>query len=183
MKRLVFIALSALILIPCGLQAQKKGGKSSTQTKGHNIVFNIKDAKDTMVLLAVYYRDKLILKDSTKASKPGTYIFKGDKEYQGGLYKLVSQKHYPYLDFIMDGSQNFTVNCDTTGNVKNVSYVNSPQNEILLAFQKKTVDAQKDMSDLRRYHEDAKKENNQAAMDLYDEKMKKLNLKLSKMPL
>lgn len=175
MKRLVFIALSALILIPFGLQAQKKGGKSSTQTKGHNIVFNIKDAKDTMVLLAVYYRDKLILKDSTKASKPGTYIFKGDKEYQGGLYKLVSQKHYPYLDFIMDGSQNFTVNCDTTGNVKNVSYVNSPQNEILLAFQKKTVDAQKDMSDLRRYHEDAKKENNQAAMDLYDEKMKKLN--------
>ena len=113
MKRLVLILLSAIILIPCGLQAQKK---ATGTAKGHNIVFNIKGAKDEKVFLAVYFREKLILKDSaavTLTKNGPQFIFKGEEPYQGGLYKLVSQKHFPYLDFVIDGSQSFTVNCDS----------------------------------------------------------------------
>ena len=138
MKRLVLILLTSIILIPCSLQAQKK---STDGAKGHNIVFNIKGANDEKVFLAVYFREKLILKDSafvTKSKNGPQYIFKGDQPYQGGLYKLVSEKHFPYLDFVIDGNQSFTVNCDTTGTVENVSYTNSPQNNEVLAFQRKT---------------------------------------------
>ena len=141
MKKLVLILLSAIVLIPCGLFAQKK---STSNPKGHNIVFNIKGAKDEKVFLAVYFREKLILKDSstvTMTKNGPQFIFKGDEPYQGGLYKLVSQKHYPYLDFVIDGSQNFTVSCDTTGSVDDVVYTNSPENNEVLAFQKKTVAA------------------------------------------
>ena len=174
MKRLVLILLSAIILIPCSLQAQKKGA----ETKGHNIVFNIKGAKDEKVFLAVYFREKLILKDSavvTRTKNGPQFIFKGDEPYQGGLYKLVSQNHFPYLDFVIDGSQNFTVNCDTTGMVDGVSYINSPQNNEVLGFQKKTVSAQKQMGELRKSYDAAKKADNQADMDKYSEQMKDLN--------
>lgn len=175
MKRLVLILLSAIILIPCSLQAQKK---SAGNTKGHNIVFNIKEAKDEKVFLAVYFREKLILKDSavvTKTKNGPQFIFKGDESYQGGLYKLVSQKHYPYLDFVIDGSQNFTVNCDTTGTVENVVFTNSPQNDEVLAFQRKTVAAQKQMTELHRSLDEAKKADKKKDIDKYTEDIKNLN--------
>ena len=144
MKKLVLILLSAIVLIPCSLQAQKKG---TGNTKGHNIVFNIKGAKDEKVYLAVYFREKLILKDSaavTMTKSGPQFIFKGDEPYQGGLYKLVSQKHYPYLDFVIDGSQSFTVSCDTTGTVENVVYTSSPQNDEVLAFQRNRLRTETD---------------------------------------
>ena len=175
MKKLVLILLSAIILIPCSLQAQKK---NAGNTKGHNIVFNVKGAKDEKVFLAVYFREKLILKDSasvTMTKNGPQFIFKGDEPYQGGLYKLVSQKHFPYLDFVIDGSQNFTVNCDTTGTIDNVSYTNSPQNDEVLAFQKKTVVAQKKMGELHKALDVAKKDNIQEDIDKYTEEIKNLN--------
>ncbi len=174
MKKLVLILIIACTLIPTGLQAQKK----TTSTKGHNIVFNIEGAKDEKVFLAVYFREKLILKDSanvTMTKNGPQYIFKGDEPYQGGLYKLVSQKHYPYLDFIMDGSQNFSVSCDTTGLVEKVVFTDSPQNDEVLAFQRKTVTAQKQMNELHSAYDAAKKDNNQADVDKYTEEIKNLN--------
>lgn len=175
MKKLVLILLSAIVLIPCGLYAQKKG---TSNPKGHNIIINIKGAKDEKVFLAVYFREKLILKDSavvTMTKNGPQFIFKGDEPYQGGLYKLVSQKHFPYLDFVIDGSQNFTINCDTTGTIDNVSYINSPHNDEVLAFQKKTVVAQKQMSELNKALSVAKQNNVQEDIDKYTEEIKTLN--------
>lgn len=175
MKKLALILLSAILLIPCSLQAQKKGASNQ---KGHNIVFTIKGAKDTKVFLAVYFREKLILKDSaavTMTKSGPQFIFKGDEPYQGGLYKLVSQTHYPYLDFIIDGSQHFSVSCDTTGTIENVVYTGTPQNDEVLAFQRKTVTAQKQMAELHKSLDNAKKSDNQSDVEKYTEEIRALN--------
>ena len=190
MKKNVLLALLFILLIPCILNAQKKG-KSVKTTKsdvGYEIVFDVANAPDTILYLAVYYRDKLILRDSAKAYTPiygspkytgrTTYVFRGQNPCQRGLYKLVSQKRFPYLDFVIDGNQFFHVQCDTTGKVDNVSFVNSPQNDEVLAFQKKTVSAQQQMSSYRKGLEEAKHSNNQAEIDRWTEKIKILNAEM-----
>lgn len=178
MKRnVLLLILIAVIALPSPLSAQKKNSAAAQKT-GHNIVFNIPKAQDSIVYLAVYYRDKLILKDSARVIKTKNgpqFIFKGDNEYQGGLYKLVSQTHYPYMDFIMDGPQFFSFTCGTTGTVDSVSVTNSPHNEELMAFQRKTTSAGKQMSEWRKAFDEAKKADNQKVADEYQEKMKSLN--------
>ena len=178
MKRnVLLLILIAVIALPFPLSAQKKNSAAAPKT-GHNIVFNIPKAQDSIVYLAVYYRDKLILKDSARVTKTKNgpqFIFKGDNEYQGGLYKLVSQTHYPYMDFIMDGPQFFSFTCGTTGTVDSVSVTNSPHNEELMAFQRKTTTAGKQMSEWRKAFDEAKKADNQKVADEYQEKMKSLN--------
>ena len=119
-----------LILVLCcftfgNIYAQR--GKNTPKT-GHEIVFNIKDAKDKIIYLVIHYNEKLILKDSVGPTSPGKYVFKGPKAYDDGLYSLVSESKKMYLNFIIDNNQFFTYNLDTAGNVDICTVVNSPQN-------------------------------------------------------
>lgn len=181
MKRLsLLFVLSLILLIPNELLAQKKNS-SSAPKKGHNIVFSIPNSKDEKVYLAIYYRDKLLLKDSASRveTKAGPqFIFKGDEEYQGGLYKLVSQTHYPYMDFIMDGPQFFSFQCGTTGSADSVKDTNTPHNEELLNFQRRTSAAGKEMNEYHKSLEEAKKADNQADIEKYEALIKDLNDKM-----
>lgn len=178
MKKIALLfVLSIILLIPNDLLAQKKGTAPAPK-KGHNIVFTIPNSHDKIVYLAVYYREKLILKDSAHVtpSKAGPqFIFKGDEEYQGGLYKLVSETHYPYMDFVMDGPQFFSFECGVTGSADSVKVTNSPQNDVLMAFQRKTSSAGKQMGEWRKAADSLKNAGNQAEADKYDQKMKDLN--------
>lgn len=58
---------------------------------GHELVFNIKDAKDKIVYLVIHYNDKLILKDSVNPASKEKYVFKGTNRYDDGLYSLISE--------------------------------------------------------------------------------------------
>jgi peroxiredoxin len=176
-KTSLLIILMAALLLPSGLYAQKKGA-APAQNKGHLITFTIPKAKDQKVYLAVYYREKLILKDSafrTESKAGPQFIFKGDEAYQGGLYKLVSETHFPYMDFIMDGPQFMSFECGVTGSADSVIVHNSPQNDELMAFQRKTTAAGKQMSEYRRLLDEAKKNENQADIDKYEKLSKDLN--------
>lgn len=183
MKRLFWIFLLFIVLIPSELCAQKGGKqpKNTATAEKHRIVFNIPNAKDEKVYLAIYYRDKLLLKDSaamTMGKSGPQYIFAGPEEYQGGLYKLVSKKHFPYMDFLIDKNQFFTVTCDTTGQPDGVTFTNSPHNDIFLQFQHKTMSAQKIMADYRKSLDEAKKAEKQSDIDLYEGKIKDLNAEM-----
>lgn len=177
MKR-ILITLLAVALLPLATQAQKTKG-TKEQPKGHHLVFNINNAKDSIVYLAIYYRDKLMLKDSATIHKQlphgAQYIFSGEERYQDGMYKLVSHKHYPYLDFIIDRNQNFSATLDTTGKVEAVSYSQSKENDELLRFQRRTVEAQQEMAQYRKAYDSFKAAQQQDSVDFYVEKMKKLN--------
>lgn len=122
--------------------AQKGKTSSSLTNTGHNIVFNIANANDQIVYLTIHYNDKLILKDSIKPAAKGKYIFQGAKPYDDGLYSLVSQKKKIYANFIIDRNQFFEINLDTTGDVNHFSVKNSPENEEMIRFQRKTTEAQ-----------------------------------------
>ena len=64
MKNRIWIILLLFALIPSSISAQKGGKKPAAAAVGHEIVFNIPHAKDSIIYIAIYYRDKLLLKDS-----------------------------------------------------------------------------------------------------------------------
>lgn len=148
MKKIITITIVFLMLGMVQNTFPQKIGKEKMQ-QGHELKFLVKDAKDTILYLAVHFRDKLILKDSVRPSAPGKYIFAGDTPYQEGLYMLVNQHKRPYLNFIIEKNQYFSITCDTTGDVRDIIIVKSPENVEVLKFQQKSVYSQKRAQELK----------------------------------
>ena len=152
-KTFILLLLSSFFIGISGISAQNDAPKNLQKSKnnpsnyrdkdGHELVFNIKDSKDTLVYLVIHYNEKLILKDSVKPAAKGKFVFKGDDRYDDGMYSLVSMDKKLYLNFILDNNQHFEYNLDTTMNPDNFSVKNSPENAEMLRFQKKTAQASK----------------------------------------
>lgn len=168
-KILFLLILSGLCHFP-QLSAQQKNEK-----KGHRLVFHIKEAKDEIVYLTIHHQDKLYLRDSARVSKPGIYIFEGDSKYEGGLYTLLSQDRYPYLNLILDQNFHFEYFLDTTGNTLNFSVKNSPENSEMLAFQQKTQIAQKEFREVINKKKQFENENIKDSLAFYTEKQTSIN--------
>ena len=142
---------------------------------GHELIFNIKDSKDTLVYLVIHYNDKLILKDSVKPSKKSKFVFKGQNRYDDGLYSLVSMDKKLYLNFILDNNQHFEYSLDTTMNVDNVTVKNSPENAEMLRFQKKTAHASKSANEWSKKYKDFEAAGIADSVSFYKEKLTHIN--------
>lgn len=170
-----FLCLFILISIISGnIMAQKGKAKTAAQS-GHEMLFNIKGSNDQILYLVIHYNEKLILKDSVKPIAPGKFLFKGDKRYDDGMYSLVSEKKKLYLNFILDRNQFFEYNLDTTGNVEHFSVKNSPENEEMLKFQRKTSVAQKSANDWSKKYKEFDAAGNKDSAEYYKNKLNGLN--------
>jgi peroxiredoxin len=136
------------------------------------MVFNIKNCNDEKMLLAINYREKLILKDSAFNNGKCTFIFENSGAYDAGMYTLVSGRKNRILNFIIDHSRSFTFNMDTTGNVHDFTVVGSHENAEMLRFQRKTIDAQNDMTAWGTKRKEFEKNGMKDSADYYVEKMK-----------
>lgn len=170
----IFLLFFLTAFIGTSVFAQK-GKTTTTGKKGHEITFNIKNANDRIVYLVIHYKDQLYIKDSVAPATPGKYIFKGEKEYDDGMYSLVSQGKRLYLNFIIDRNQFFTYNLDTTGNVDNFSTINSPENDEMLKFQRKTAVAQKNATQWGKLIKEFEEKGNNDSAEFYKNKLSELN--------
>lgn len=168
-------SVTAQNLTPKNLQQSRNNPANYRDADGHELIFNIKDSKDTLVYLVIHYNDKLILKDSVKPSKKCKYVFKGPDRYDDGLYSLVSMDKKIYLNFILDNNQHFEYSLDTTMNVENVTVKNSPENAEMLRFQKKTAQASKDANEWSQKIKDFEAADNADSASIYKEKLTHIN--------
>ena len=165
----------AFCFLPLSIFAQKN--KSTEPT--HKITFNIKDSKEDKVLLAIHFGEKHLLKDSAFNNGKGAFVFQGDGKYDEGIYSLVSNaKKSILVTFIMDGTQNFTYNLDTTGSVANYSVSGSPEAAEMLRFQQKTVEAQKNMMNWSKKRKEFEEKTMTDSATCYAEKMKNMNAEM-----
>ncbi len=171
-KNLLFILL--ITFFGSSVFAQKAKNTTSNK-KGHEITFNVKNSKDKLVYLVIHYNEKLILKDSTTPVAPGKFVFKGDNLYDDGMYSLVSGNKKLYLNFIIDNNQHFTYNLDTTGNVENFNVINSPENEEMLKFQRKTSMAQKNAKEWSAKVKEFEEKKMTDSVEFYKEKLSNIN--------
>ena len=172
--RFILLVLSLFIICPA-IQAQKaKGtsGKKGKEATTYDITFNIKGAKDTIVYLTLNYEGKLMLRDSAKASAPGVYRFKNSKKLECGFYTLVAQKRIQYASFIVDKLPfSMIMDMDTTGDPTQMAVHNSPENAIVVDFQKQTIKAQQEISDLNKDKQFYEQHNQTDSVEKVREKM------------
>ncbi|MBP5710347.1 MAG: DUF5106 domain-containing protein [Bacteroidales bacterium] len=161
MKKLVLFVIVALVSV--SVFAQK--GKKTQTIVGANLRFEITGAQDTMTYLVFHFRDKLMLKDSARATKSGVFIFKSETPYQEGLYMIVSQNKKPYLNFIMTAKQDFTMKCDTANDPMKIKVEGSPENDEMLRFEQKGTESRKLMTELKEQQANYEKKNNKKKAD------------------
>ena len=160
---------------PKNLQKSKNNPANYRDADGHELIFNIKDSKDTLVYLVIHYNDKLILKDSVRPSGKGKFVFKGTNRYDDGMYSLVSMDKKLYLNFILDNNQHFEYNLDTTMNVDHFSVKNSPENAEMLRFQQKTAKASKDAGEWSKKRKEFEAAGNTDSANYYKDKLSGIN--------
>ena len=175
MKKEFLLLFVITVFLIGGISAQKGKNNNSGQQKGHELIFNVKDSKDNLVYLVIHYNEKLILKDSTTPVAPGKFVFKGDNRYDDGLYSLVSGDKKLYLNFIIDRNQHFEYNLDTTTDVEHFSTKNSPENDEMLKFQRRTAIAQKSANEWSKKYKDFNAAGQKDSADFYKDKLSKIN--------
>lgn len=94
----------------------------------HRLEFNVKHLKNDTVYLANFMAGKQYIVDTALATKPGQYIFEGNKNKPGGIYLLVNQKKQILFQFVID-EQNITFNTDTLDYTNNLTVKGSQENE------------------------------------------------------
>ncbi len=174
-KTILFLLLTVWIGNSLYAQKGKSTPSSNTNQTGHEIIFNIKDSKDKLVYLVIHYNEKLIIKDSVTPTSPGKFVFKGTNRYDDGMYSLVSGDKKLYLNFIIDNNQYFSYQLDTTGNVDHVSVTNSPENEEMLRFQRKTATSQRNASQWSKKIREFNEKKMEDSAKVYQEKLTNLN--------
>ena len=173
-----FIGISGIFAqndMPKNLQKSRNNPANYRDKDGHELVFNIKDSKDTLVYLVIHYNEKLILKDSVKPAAKGKFVFKGADRYDDGMYSLVSMDKKLYLNFILDNNQHFEYNLDTTMNPENFSVKNSPENAEMLRFQKKTAQASLLASEWAKKRKEFDEAGNVDSANFYKDKLAGIN--------
>ncbi|MDR1757817.1 MAG: DUF5106 domain-containing protein [Bacteroidales bacterium] len=169
------IACFVLVLVIGNLAVLSAQSSKNAKKNDHELVFHVKDARDTIMYLIIQFQDKYVVKDSARPQGKGKYIFKGPGTYDDGLYMLVSQKHAPYLNFIIDKNYHFEFSLDTSMDASKVTVLNSAPNSEMLLFQQRAAQANKEAKEYGDKLKSAQETKNQQEIDEYTEKLKKVN--------
>ena len=171
------LALSLMVVLP-GVQAQKakNSSKKGKDNYNYNITFNIKGAKDTIVYLTLNYDGKLMLRDSARPSAPGVYQFKNNKKIEKGFYTLVAQKRVQYASFVLDKFPfDLVMNMDTTSDPEHITVRNSPENEVLIDFQKHTAKAQREIASINKAKKYAESHDEKDSVEVFVKRMEAID--------
>lgn len=176
MRKNYLILLILMIAFVSNLSAQK--GKNSNATKpknGHELIFNVKNSNAQKMYLVIHYNEKLIIKDSVAPITPGRFVFQGENQLDDGMYSLVSEDKRLMLNLIVDRNQFFEFNIDTTGKVENFTVINSPENEEMLKFQRKTSWANLKATEWNKAKASFEGKGMKDSADYYDQKLRGIN--------
>lgn len=122
MKRIILYFLTIAIALPAIAQ------------QGYKICIDIKGSKDTSLLLASYYGDKIRLVDTAHTTTPGNFILEGNKPLPGGVYMAVSPKKVKLFEFLVNKNQHFKLVTDTANMTMHLKAEQSPENKIFFDY-------------------------------------------------
>ena len=121
----------------------------SAQGQQYSFTFKLDGRTDTVMYIGRYYRDALTLVDTAKA-KNGTYVFKGNRKWERGMYALVGQDGKKAVsDFCVDGSLKFSISGDTKLTASTVKVKGCPVNTQMFEYIATEDAAKKEMDSLR----------------------------------
>lgn len=83
----------------------------SAVAQGYRIAFQPQQPKDSVAFLGQHFRDQFIILDTARLDK-GQFLFQGKRPLEPGVYVLLSHDQKKLFDFMIDGSQKFSIAYD-----------------------------------------------------------------------
>lgn len=100
----------------------------SSAKEGYHIKVNVSGVQDTTSLLAYYFGDKQYVQDTVYIDGEGNFEFVGEEKLDRGMYMIVLPEN-KFFDIIIDKNQHFEIRTNIEEIIKNIKFINSPQNQ------------------------------------------------------
>lgn len=106
-----------------------------SMAQGYKITVKIKNIPGDTIILGHHFNERLIPDDTVKLDKNGMGVFQGKEKLPGGMY-FIFMPNRNYFDILIDGSQVFSIENDTTDFLKNIVITGSPENQCFVDYQR-----------------------------------------------
>lgn len=130
-EKIVFLFIFTLVFLTSNLSGQ-----------GYEIKLKAPDFAGKEVILAEYFTNRMVPKDTAQISLTGEAVFSGGTPFDGGMYVMYFGSSY-FFDFLMDRDQFFSVTADSTDLVKKTQFRGSVDNELFYAYKQYLADQRK----------------------------------------
>jgi len=116
---------------------------------GYEIKVTFKPFTGKYIYLGHYFGKTYPIIDSALLDGNSQAVFKGDKKLQGGIYLIGYPDKRGFFEMLVDKHQHFSVIADTATLGKGVQFVNSPDNENFIRYQKEMTTRGRAINSLR----------------------------------
>jgi thiol-disulfide isomerase/thioredoxin len=106
---------------------------------GHSIHLHLKPYTGGKVYLGYYYGKIKALADSAMLDAGGNGVFTGSQKLTGGVYFIVSPGRAILFELLIDSTQRFSIDADTTKLPGSVVFTGSAENDVFLAYTRFTA--------------------------------------------
>src|ERR1700744_1782966 len=107
--------------------------------RGYSIHLHLKPYTGGKVYLGYYYGKIKALADSVILDAGGDGVFTGKDKLTGGVYFIVSPSRAILFELLIDSSQHFSIQADTTKMPGSIVFTGSPENDVFLAYTRFTA--------------------------------------------
>jgi len=104
------------------------------QSQGYEIKVSFKPFKNEYVYLGHYEGKQLPIIDSVVVNDKSEGTFKGEKSLGEGVYLIGYPNKQGFFEFLVGKDQHFSIQADTS-DLQNVSFTNSPDNDLFINYQ------------------------------------------------
>jgi thiol-disulfide isomerase/thioredoxin len=129
MKQIVFFPV---LLISSFSFAQSE---ASNEQPGYEIRVSFKPFKNQYIYLGHYEGKQLPIIDSVIVNDKSEGVFKGSKKLGAGVYLIGYPNKMGFFEFLLGKDQRFSIKADTA-DLRNISYKNSPENDLFNSYQR-----------------------------------------------
>ncbi|TAE39826.1 MAG: DUF4369 domain-containing protein [Runella slithyformis] len=112
-------------------------GQAAAQNTTYSIKGRIDKTAPGGYFLAHYFgHSQFIIKDTAQAAADGKLLFEGKNVLPNGLYLVLNPKKQKMVELVIDKSQQFSFETDTTDLIGNMKITGSRENELFYLYQK-----------------------------------------------
>lgn len=132
------------------------GAALGAGAQSYKMTFRLDGLKDSTLYIARHYRDQLRIVDSARVAKDGSFVFKGKRPWERGIYALVHQDGEKAVgNFVVDDSRQFTLTSDAKLTPSTVKVKGSEALSAMFAYMAKEDEARAEVAEIRKRKQDA----------------------------
>lgn len=137
-------------------------GTADAQGSAYEIRANIRPFRQGYLYLAHHYGKKQYLIDSARIDERGDAVFSGKEKLLGGVYMIAYPEKNGWIECMIDKEQRFSVEADTSDPMGSIRFAGSPDNELFVAYQRKSYELGTELNRLQQQLQQAPPENAEA---------------------